>query len=367
MRVLMCGGGTGGHINPAIAIANEIKSREDSQIEFVGTEKGLETRLVPGAGYKLNTVKVMGFRRKLSLRNFKALYYAVTSVYEAKKIIKKFKPDAVVGTGGYASWPTVKAAASMGIPTLIQEQNAFPGVTTKKLSKYADCVCISFEGSEKHFDSSVQQKLVLTGNPVKPNTFNRLEARKQLGIKEDEIYVLSSGGSLGAEKVNTFVLEAMDIYKDNKKIKHTHAIGHGGWEKFSAMASEKGLDKREGYEILEYIYDMQLRQAAADIVITRAGAITTAELALIGRTTIFIPSPNVAENHQYKNAMVLKNANAAEVIEEVNLTGKVLADAVLEFVSDGNKRRDMEANMKRFGKPRATKDIVDKLFEVVKK
>ncbi len=366
MRVLMCGGGTGGHINPAIAIANEIKNREDSVIEFVGTSRGLETKLVPKAGYKLNTVKVMGFKRKLTLRNFKALLYAFTSVGEAKRIIKKFKPDVVVGTGGYASWPTVKAAASMGIPTLIQEQNAFPGVTTKRLSKYVDRVCLSFEGSERFFDKAVSNKLVLTGNPVKPNGFSRDEARKQLNIADDEIYVLSSGGSLGAEKVNTFVVDAMEKYKDNKKIRHTHAFGSGGYAKFMQTAREKGLDKRDGFELLEYIYDMQLRQAAADIVITRAGAITTAELALIGRATIFIPSPNVAEDHQYKNAKVLGDANAALVFRESELDGDILANEVLGLAKDSQKRITMANNMKKFGKPNANRDIVDCLMSIRK-
>ncbi len=365
MRVLMCGGGTGGHINPAIAIANEIKSREDSVIEFVGTTHGLEGKLVPNAGYKLHTVKVQGFRRKLTLKNVKALIYACTSIFEAKKIIKAFAPDAVIGTGGYASWPTVKAAASMGIPTLIQEQNAFPGVTTKKLSKYVDCVCISFEESRKYFDGGVSEKLVLTGNPVKPNTFDRSEARRKLGIKDDEIYILSSGGSLGADKVNEFVLEAMDIYRGKKGIRQTHAIGHIGWEKYSQVVKEKKLDECPQYEILEYIYDMQLRQTAADVVITRAGAITTAELSLIGRATIFIPSPNVAEDHQYKNAMVLKNANAAEVIKESVLDGRILAKTVLDLAADGEKRRRMEANMKSLGKPDAVKEIVDWLYKTI--
>ncbi len=366
MRVLMCGGGTGGHINPAIAIANEIKNREESVIEFVGTTHGLEGKLVPEAGYKLHTVKVQGFKRKLTVKNVKALIYAYTSVIEAKKIIKQFAPDVVIGTGGYASWPTVRAAAKLGIPTVIQEQNAFPGVTTKKLSKYADAVCISFEGSERYFDESVRSRLVLTGNPVKPNNFDRAEARRKLGIKDDEIYILSSGGSLGADKVNQYVIDAMGSYRDNKKIRHTHAVGRIGWEKFSAIIKERQLDKCGNFEFLEYIYDMQLRQAAADIVITRAGAITTAELALIGRTTVFIPSPNVAEDHQYKNAMVLKDADAAVVFRESELDGNILSKAVLELVSDGDRRRSMEANMKKFGRPDATREIVDQIYKVMK-
>ncbi|MEG2003993.1 MAG: UDP-N-acetylglucosamine--N-acetylmuramyl-(pentapeptide) pyrophosphoryl-undecaprenol N-acetylglucosamine transferase, partial [Clostridia bacterium] len=270
MRVLMCGGGTGGHINPAVAIAKEIQSRCDAVVEFVGTNHGLETTLVPKAGYELHCVDVYGLKRKLALSNIKAFYKAFTSIYEAKKIIKKFKPDIVIGTGGYASWPTVRAAVRLDVPTLIQEQNAFPGVTTKKLAKMVDTVCISFEDSAKYFEAETQKKLVVTGNPVKANTIERSSARKKLGIRDDEIFILSSGGSLGADKVNTYALDAMEIYKDNKKIRQIHAVGHMGWQKFSKIAADKGLNGCKQFEIVEYIYDMPIYQSAADIVISRA-------------------------------------------------------------------------------------------------
>ena len=364
MRYLLCGGGTGGHINPAVAIAHGIeKADPDAVIEFAGTSRGMETRLVPAEGYKLNTVDVYGFRRSLSPANIKALIKAFTSVREAGNIVKSFKPDIVIGTGGYASWPCVRAAAKMGVRTLIQEQNAFPGVTTKKLSKYADTVCISFDESRPRFDISVQDKLVLTGNPVKENPFSREEARRKLGIADDEIYILSCGGSLGAEKVNEYCLEAMELYKDDLKIKQIHSVGKAGWDRFSALAKEKGLDKRDGYSILEYIYDMPLRQAAADIVISRAGAMTYSELACLGRAVIFIPSPNVAEDHQYKNAEVLMNAGAAVVFRESELDGNKLANCILDLAHDAQKRADMANKMRSFGKP----DALDKIIcEVMK-
>ncbi len=367
MRYLLCGGGTGGHINPALAIASSIKNVDkDAVIEFVGTERGLETKLVPEAGYKLNTVEVYGFHRSFTLKNVKVAYKALTSVRNAKKIVKAFSPDIVIGTGGYASWPCVKAASSLGIPTLIQEQNAYPGVTTKKLSKCVNTVCTSFIESHKLFDPSVQNKLVLAGNPVKKNTFTRSEARRQLGLSDDDIYVLSYGGSLGADKVNEYCIDAMEIYKDDKRIKQLHAIGHIGWEQFSKAVNEKGLDKREGFEIREYIYDMPLRQAAADIVICRAGAMTYSELACLGRATVFIPSPNVAEDHQYKNAAVLKDAGAAEVFRESELNGKLLAECVMSLASDSEKREKMAAKMKEYGKPDALEKITDEVMKLVK-
>ncbi len=368
MRYLLCGGGTGGHINPAIAIAHGIeKVDKDAVIEFAGTSHGMETRLVPAAGYKLNTVDVYGFRRSLSPKNIKALVKAFTSVGKAKKIIRAFKPDIVIGTGGYASWPCVKAAAKLGVRTLIQEQNAFPGVTTKKLSKFVDTVCISFDESRPRFDQSVQNKLVLTGNPVKENQFTRKNAREQLGIADDEIYVLSCGGSLGAEKVNEFCLDAMEIYKDNKKIKQIHSVGKIGWEQFSAVAEQKGLNAREGFKIQEYIYDMPLHQAAADIVISRAGAMTYSELACLGRAVIFIPSPNVAEDHQYKNAAVLKDAGAAVVFRENELNGEKLASCIIDLAENSVKRNSMAEKMRSFGKPDALDKIVNEVIKLAGK
>lgn len=368
MRYLICGGGTGGHINPAIAIAKEIEKRDaDAVIEFGGSPYGMESTLVPKAGYKLNTVEVMGIKRKLTVKNIKAIIKAYTSIIKAKNIIKAFQPDIVIGTGGYASWPYVKAAAGSDIPTLIQEQNAFAGLTTKKLSPFTDTVCISFEESKKYFDEKSLHKLVLTGNPVRQNPISREEARKQLGLRKNDIYILSCGGSLGADKINSLCLDAMEVYKNKPEIKQIHAVGHIGWEKFSAVAKEKGLDTRKGFEIVEYIYDMPVRQAAADIVVSRAGAITMAELCLIGRAAIFIPSPNVAEDHQYKNAAVLKKAGAAEVFRESVLDGRILAKTITDLAKDTEKRQGMEEIMKSFGVPDAVEKIVDEVFKLIKK
>ena len=368
MRIVMCGGGTGGHVNPAISIADTIKKRfPDAHISFIGTEKGIEHILVPKAGYDISFVKVRGFKRALSLKNIDAAVKAVTSVMRAKKLLKEAKPDLVIGTGGYVSWPTVKAASKLGIPTLIHEQNAYPGMTTKMLSKFADKVCISFEESRKFFDESVRDKLILTGNPVKPNEITRVQARKQLGLKDEQVYILSYGGSLGAEKVNEYCFDLMGYVREHKELYHTHAIGKGGYEKYSAIAREKGYDKTENIEILEYIYDMPLRQAAADIIVCRAGAITLAELACMEKTSILIPSPNVTDDHQYKNALVLANACAAVVMRESEVTGEKLIAQVASLAGDKNKRTVAEANIRKFARPNAVNEIADNALALIKK
>lgn len=368
MRIVMCGGGTGGHVNPAISIADTIKKRyPNAEISFIGTEKGIEHILVPKSGYNISYVKVRGFKRSLSVKNIDAAVKAVTSVMRAKKLLKEAKPDLVIGTGGYVSWPTVKAASKLGIPTLIHEQNAFPGMTTKMLSKFADKVCISFEESRRFFDETVREKLILTGNPVKPNNITRDEARKQLGISEDQVYILSYGGSLGAEKVNQYCFDLMEYVKSNSGLYHTHAIGKSGYQKYSAIAAEKGYDKAENIEILEYIYDMPVRQAAADIIVCRAGAITLAELACMEKTAVLIPSPNVTDDHQYKNALVLANACAAVVLRESELDGKKLIAEVASLAKDKAKRELAQTNIRKFARPHAVDEIVDTALGLIKK
>ncbi len=367
MKIVLCGGGTGGHINPAIAIADEIKKIvPDVDISFIGTEKGMENRLVPRAGYSLDHVKVMGFRRSLSPKNIIAAYRAVSSVSEAKKILKRILPDLVIGTGGYVSWPAVKAAAKLGIPTLIHEQNAFPGVTTRKLSGYADRICISFESSRKFFDDSVQNKIVITGNPIHADEYDRAELRKKYGIKDGQISVLSFGGSLGAQQVNKNVIEAMHLYTADAGIKHTHATGKGGYDEVMLKAREYGLDKYDNIEIVDYIYDMPMREVAADIIICRAGAITLAELAYRRKAAVFIPSPNVTDDHQYKNAAVLAEAGAGIVIKESELTGKILADTVKRLAENKQERTAMENAAAQFAKPNAAKEIAAYALELVK-
>jgi len=368
MRILFCGGGTGGHVNPAISIANTILQKHpDTQIAFVGTRHGIESSLVPKGGYPIHFVKVRGFKRKISLSNIDAAVKAVTSVWAAKKIIKEFQPDVVVGTGGYVSWPTVKAAAKMGIPCVIHEQNAYPGVTTKMLSKYAAKICLSFEESKKYFDERVRDKLVLTGNPINVTFYDYNDVRREFGIADGEPYILSAGGSMGADKVNEYCFDLMERLSIPRNIRHTHAVGRVGWEKYKAIAHEKGFDKKSNLEILEYIYDMPKRQTAADIVISRAGAITLAELAFRGKAAIFIPSPNVAEDHQYKNAKVLADAGAAIVFRESEVNGRLLAETVQRLLDHPEEIRKMQDAVKKFAKPEAAAVIADIVLKAAKR
>ena len=353
MRIVMTGGGTGGHVNPALQIAREVRRLDpDAQISFIGTKRGIESTLVPKEGFEIDFVEVQGFQRKLNFasvkKNFRAAKLAVTSVREAKKILRARKPDVVVGTGGYVSWPTVKAAAKLGIPCLIHEQNTYPGVTTRKLAKYASVICISFDGSRKYCSAKEQQKMILTGNPVSTAKISREDARRELGLTQDEPYILSFGGSMGARRINELCLELMENYSVPNGIRHDHAIGRTEYQKFAALAKEKGLDGQPNLHIAEYFYDMAKRQAAADVIICRAGAITLAELSLRGKAAIYIPSPYVAEDHQYKNARLLADAGAGIVFREQELDECTLQSAVDDLLQHPNKRSRIEASVRKF-------------------
>lgn len=373
MRVLLTGGGTGGHVNPALAIANTIKQNDpDAVIEYVGTKKGIENKLVPKAGYPLHYVEIQGLRRKLSPANLRAAYLAVTSPMKAKSIIEEFKPDLVVGTGGYVSWPVVKAAADMGIPTALHESNAIAGVAVKMLQRYVDRIYLNFEktGDTLTCDKS---KLMKVGNPVMGgfSSLSRDEARAKLGIPEKYKYViLSYAGSMGAEKVNDAVLCLMrEFTAKHPEVYHIHATGSIELELCTSQFREMGLDKCENIDLCEYIYDMPVKMAAADLTINRAGAMTISELAITGKSAIFIPSPNVAENHQYKNAKVLYDAGAAGLFEEKDLVdgAKPLIDEVAMLLSDEGaaKRSEMQEKIKQFAVPDSNKLIYQDLCKLV--
>lgn len=369
MRVIMTGGGTGGHVNPAIAIANTIKRNEpDSEILFVGTEHGIENKLCKAEGYPIEHVNIMGFRRSLSPRNIKAAYLAFVSPIKAKKIVKDFKPDIVIGTGGYVCWPVLVAAAKLGVPTAVHESNAFPGVAVKKLQPYVDRILLNFEESEKYL--TAKDKIIHVGNPLRTSfgTLRYDEARKKLGIDgKYKYFILSYGGSLGAEKVNDAVIELMRDYgKNHPEVLHVHASG--AIEKDAALEkfNRYGLAECENLELLEYIYDMPFRMAAADIVISRAGAMTVSELAMMKKPSIMIPSPNVAENHQYKNAKVIEDAGGCVLIEEKNLAGGALEKVVSALLSDDKKRADMGEAVSHFVKNDANKLIYEEIKRLVK-
>ena len=372
MRVLITGGGTGGHVNPALAIANTIKQNDpDAVIAYVGTKRGIENKLVPKAGYPMYYVDVKGIKRSLSPSNIKAAYLALTSPIKAKKIIREFKPDIVVGTGGYVSWPVVKAASQMGIPTALHESNAIAGVAVKMLQKSVDRIYLNFEKTGESL-SCDRAKLMKVGNPLLGgfSSMTREDARKKLGIPDKYKYViLSYAGSMGAEKVNDAVLCLMrEFTAKHPEVYHIHATGSIELELCTSQFKEMGLDKCENIELCEYIYDMPVRMAAADITINRAGAMTISELAATGKCSIFIPSPNVAENHQYKNAKVLSDAGAAALFEEKDLVdgAKPLIEEVEKLLSDeGDElRAERSEKIRQFAVSDANKLIYNDLVKL---
>ena len=347
MRVLMTGGGTGGHVNPAIAIANTIREKEkDSVIAFVGTKRGIENKLVSKFGYDIYHIEIQGLKRKLTLSNIKTAYLTVTSVFKAKKLVKKFKPDVVIGTGGYVCWPVVKAAADLGIPTVLHESNAIPGVAVRMLEKNVDIVYTNFEATISRLKHP--EKAERVGNPL-------ISGFDGSGIDKDEIkkgykkLILSYGGSLGALRVNQEMMELMkDFSSKHNDILHIHASGAIEKQSTEEKFKEYGLDKYENLELVEYIYDMPKKMAAADLVIARAGAMTVSELAMMRKPCILIPSPNVTDNHQYKNAHELEKKGAALVFEEKNLSKGVLSEAVRDLIFDDEKLESMKKNIAEF-------------------
>ncbi len=369
MRVLMTGGGTGGHVNPAIAIADTIKKNIPSaEIAFVGTKRGIENKLVPAAGYKLYYVDVRGFKRSLSLSNIRAAFLAFTSPIAAKKLIKEFKPDIVIGTGGYVSWPLLVAASKLGVPSAVHESNAVPGLTVRKLVPYVDKIFVNFAVTGEKLGAP--EKTLHVGSPLKSEfgKVSRREARERIGLpSECSRYIVSFGGSLGAERVNAAVLELMrDYLAVHPDVYLTHACGAGGYEEVRRQFEAAGLNRLKNIELAEYIYDMPLRMSAADLVISRSGAITLSELALAQRAAILIPSPNVTDNQQYRNAKVLADADGAVLIEEKELTpGRICAE-VASALENPARIRTLEKNISAFAVSDANQRIYDEILSLCK-
>lgn len=367
MRIIFAGGGTAGHINPALAVASYIRENEkDAEILYVGAVGGMEERLVQNAGFKFKGITISGFSRELSFnglkKNIVTLKRIFTSSKESKKIIKEFKPDICVGTGGYVSGPVLKTAQKLGINTIIHEQNAYPGVANKMLSKKAKKVMLASGAAEKYFDKDCS--IVITGNPVRQEVINadKRKARAKLGL-DNRPLILSFGGSLGARMVNEAVVELIANTTKDDRYQHIHAYGkYGGW--FIDKLESRGvrLSEHKNLDIREYIDDMNTCLAAADIVICRAGAITLSELEVQGKASILIPSPNVAENHQYHNAMALVNNKAAEIIEEKDLTGELLTKKVDTLASDKDRLAILEKNSKSM----AIFDTNERIYRIIK-
>ena len=371
MRLLLTGGGTAGHINPALAIAETVKQNDPSAvIEFVGIRKGKETDLVPREGYKLHYVQSMGIKRSLSPSNIKALWLAWRSpkLKETQKILDDFQPDLVIGTGGYASWPIMKAAADRGIPTAVHESNALAGLTVRRLQKYVDRIWINF--SETAEGLREKDKTVRVGNPLRGGfgAISREEARRRLGLSDGQTLLLSFGGSLGAEAVNAAAIRLMkDFVSKHPDLIHVHATGKRDWEASHRRFCEAGLESCPNCILMDYIYDMPLRMAAADVTVSRAGAMTLSELALMRKACVLIPSPNVTDDHQYRNAKALSDAGAAILVEEKTLDGGSLTESVSELLGDTAKQSAMREKITAFADANANRLIWNEIQELLKK
>lgn len=370
MKILFACGGTAGHINPALSVADALCQRHpETEVLFAGNPQGMEARLVPKAGYPFAGIEVAGIQRRITpgnvARNVRALTLLAQSGPRAAKIIRQFSPDIVMGTGGYVSGPIVRKAHRLGVKTLTHEQNAFPGVTTKLLAPDADRILLAVEAAKKHLSRKEWDKVAVTGNPVRESvmTADREMSRMRLGVG-GRICVLTFGGSLGAHRVNEAVAGLMASQRESGAIHHIHATGGYDYQEFFEMLAARGVDPKGDphLDIREYIDNMPVCLAAADLVVCRAGAITLSELQCAGRASILIPSPNVAENHQFHNAMELVNRNAAEIIEEKNLTGEVLSRKVGELVADPARLADLGRNASGMAIRDANRRIVDEIM-----
>ena len=369
MHVLFAGGGTAGHINPALAVAGYIKEKHpDAKISYIGTANKLEAKLVPEKGYDFYSIEVSGFQRKLTpvniAKNVKAAVNAVTASLKAKKLLKKLNPDLVVGTGGYVSGPVLREAAKLGFKTAIHEQNAYPGITNKMLSKSVDRVMLAMPEAESRFN--LNKKPDITGNPVRPELtkISKEEAKAKLGFDNRPV-ILSFGGSLGAQKINEAVSLLIKSHNGTGKFYHIHGTGKVGYE--DMISSLNDIKLADEVDVREYITDMDVCMAAADLVICRAGAITLSELAVCRKPSVLIPSPYVAENHQFHNAMTLKNAGAAEVIEEKDLNGEKLISVVNDVLGNAEKLCKMSENAASVSIDDANERIYKVLMELLNK
>lgn len=361
-RIIISGGGTGGHIFPAVSIANEIRRRyNDAEILFVGAENRMEMERVPKAGYEIVGLPVMGFDRKRLWRNFKVLFHLYKSMRKARKIVKDFRPDIAIGVGGYASGPTLKAAQRRGVPTLLQEQNSYAGVTNKMLSKKAKAICVAYDGMERYFPSDV---IIKTGNPVRASilecALTHAEAKKTLGFPDDRPLLLVVGGSLGSRTINQAVTASLDKFRD--------AGISVLWQTGRIYAEEcmKAAADYDNVKAMPFIDDMAVAYRGADLVVSRAGASTISELQLLGKPVILVPSPNVAEDHQRKNALALADRDAAFMILDSEAVQQ-LGDTAVTLIKDTERLTVMNENISQMGLPDAAAKIVDRIEEIVGK
>jgi UDP-N-acetylglucosamine--N-acetylmuramyl-(pentapeptide) pyrophosphoryl-undecaprenol N-acetylglucosamine transferase len=362
-RAIISGGGTGGHIFPAIAIANRIKlENPDAEILFIGAEGKMEMEKVPAAGYKIEGLWISGFQRRLTIKNLMLPFKIIASMIKARGIIKKFKPDVVIGVGGYASGPTLKVATQLGIPTVIQEQNSFPGKTNKLLATKVSKICVAYEGLDRFFPKN---KIEMTGNPVREDVVHiegkRAEAFSFFGLDINKKTVFIVGGSLGARTLNESIKNQLDFFADNS----IQLIWQCGKFHIESLKSELGNDLPQGIVLTDFISRMDYAYASADVIISRAGAIAVSELCLIGKPIILVPSPNVAEDHQTKNAMALVEKNAAILVKDVD-SRTSLVPTMLELLENKEKRIELSIQISKMAIHEADAKIVKVINEVLK-
>jgi UDP-N-acetylglucosamine--N-acetylmuramyl-(pentapeptide) pyrophosphoryl-undecaprenol N-acetylglucosamine transferase len=363
-RVIISGGGTGGHIFPAIAIADEIKKRNPkAEILFIGAQGKMEMEKVPAAGYRIEGLAIVGFQRKLTFSNFLLPFKIVKSLLKARSILKEFKPQAVVGVGGYASGPTLQAATMLKLPTLVQEQNSFPGKTNKLLASKVNVLCTAYDGLDKFFP---KEKIRLTGNPVRHDMVSidgkREEAMNYYGFDSSKKTILIIGGSLGARTLNNALVENIAEIARHDEIQ---ILWQSGKLYYEQMLEIMNKEKVDSIKLVQFIDRMDLAYAAADVIISRAGAISVSELCLIGKPVVLVPSPNVAEDHQTKNAMALVNKNAAILVKDTEAT-QHLFSVVFQLMTDESRMMTYSSEIKKLAKPNATADIVNELEKIAR-
>nr|WP_025007123.1 undecaprenyldiphospho-muramoylpentapeptide beta-N-acetylglucosaminyltransferase [Marinilabilia salmonicolor] len=363
IKIIISGGGTGGHIFPAIAIADAVKKRNpDVEILFVGALGKMEMEKVPAAGYKIVGLPVAGFQRRLTLKNVTFFFKLAASLWKARSVVRSFNPDVAVGVGGYASGPVLKAASAAGIPTLLQEQNSYPGVTNKILAKKAKRICVAYPNMERFFPPS---RIVLTGNPVRQNLLRNVDkasAYREFGLDNRKKTILIIGGSLGAGSINNGVLHAIDSLKQQDQIQLLWQCGPYYYEK---LEKEIGENAGDSIKLVPFISQMDMAYAMADVVVSRAGAGTISELALLGKAAILIPSPNVSEDHQTKNAMSLVKEGAALMVADRETSEKLIPDA-LELLKNDEQRKRLEEKIKLFAHINSADQIAEEVEKIIR-
>jgi UDP-N-acetylglucosamine--N-acetylmuramyl-(pentapeptide) pyrophosphoryl-undecaprenol N-acetylglucosamine transferase len=363
-RVIISGGGTGGHIFPALAIAGEIRRRfPDSEILFVGATGRMEMEKVPAAGFRITGLPVMGFPRKPGIYTLKFFVRLFRSMIMARRIIREFNPDLAIGVGGYASGPLLRAATAKKIPALIQEQNSYAGITNKLLGKKVQSICVAYDGMERFFP---KDKIIITGNPVRQNLLNitasKEEALAHFDIPSGKKVVLITGGSLGARSINNAILKNLALLRDSD----VHFIWQTGSFYYEEMVAKTRDNMPENLHIHKFLNNMEMAYMAADAVISRAGAGTISELCLVGKPTILVPSPNVSEDHQTRNAMALESKQAAILLKDNNIEHELIGETI-RLIADPERMARLADNIKKLALPDATSRIVDEAMRILRK